>query len=239
MIKFNINTDDVAGYTRRLERIGKTQLPRTVGATLNALAFESKKEIPNTFKKKGFNERNKRFSKFFARSQNVKTFNIKKMKSFVGFADVNNSKASESMSDHETGGKIENKLITSNFARVGKNKSKGKQNKNKLKNLGKIPTRGSIKYVKKGNMKRFFSVGKKIASQKGIMVLETKKGNAIVRIESYNKKRKRKLKTSLLYWERKGATNVKGRHTVSDSAVKTSRKKSDKIFIEKAKRFIK
>ena len=238
MIKISVNTDDVVGYTRKLERMGKTQFPRVVGATLNALAFEAKKEIPKTFTRKGFTERNKRFAKFFSRSQNVKTFDVKKMRSHVGFVDLNNSDASESMAKHETGGKITNKLVTSNFARVSKNKNKGKQAKNKLKNLGKIPKKGSIRYVKKGNNKRFFSVGKKLASKKAIMVLETKKGVAVLRVESYSKKRKRKLRTSLLYWERKEDTTVKGRHTVSDSAVIAGRK-SDRIFIKKANRFIK
>ena len=86
-VRIDINTDAVVALTSKLERMGKNILPRVVGSTLNALAFEGRKEIQRQYAKK-FTVRNKTFIRAVTRVEKVTGFKVNKMISKAGIADV-------------------------------------------------------------------------------------------------------------------------------------------------------
>lgn len=233
-IRLNINTDDVVGLTRKLERMGKRSLPKAIGSTLNRLAFETKKEIPNTYNKKGFEQRQKNFIKFTSRFQKVKGFDIKKMQSKAGIADVTNSSASKNMEQQEKGGNIDKTFTPTDQARIGKSNSRKVKKKNRLSSGFKIPDKGSRFRVK--TKKAFVKEGAALAKKGGgILVF----GKAVYRVVKLTKNKKKPLKVEHIYNENQTKkVKIKGRHLVSDTGVKVGRN-AGKFFAEAAKRMFK
>ena len=235
-IKININADDVVGLTRKLERMRRSQVPRVMGSTLNRLAFESKKRLPEEFKKKGFENRRKNFYRFVSRFEKVKTFNVSKMTSSVGVANVTTSDAAKNMEQQEKGGSIEKTFTPSEQARISGSNSRQVKTKNRLSKGFKIPKRGSKFNVKKGNKKEFISKGSALAKKGGGILVY---GKHVFRVNRILKRKHKPLKTEFIYTKNPTKKiKVKGNFVVSDTGVKVGRNFA-KYYIESAKRFIK
>lgn len=238
-MRLNVNTDEVVALTRKLEQTSKTTMPRAIRSTLNALAFHTKGEMPNAYKKNGFTVRNKSFPSYISRYQKTRSRSVNTMKSEAGFANVTKGVSAKTMAKHETGGNFNNKYVTSRFARISGSKNRNKQTKNRFKRIGDIPKKSDKNYIKAGDKRKFLRVGKKIAGTNKLAAYETSKGVMIYRVKSKSgKNKKRPLTISVLYWERQGSTTVRGRHTAKEAGLKVSRR-TNQIYAGYAKRYIK
>jgi hypothetical protein len=235
-IKLNINTDDVVGLTRKLERMGKRSLPKAVGSTLNRLAFETKKQLPKEYEKKGFEQRQKNFFRFSSRFEKVKSFDVKKMQSKAGIADVTNSSAAKNMEQQEKGGSVDKTFTPTKQARIGKDNSRKVSRKNLLSSGFRIPKQGSAFRVKKGDKKAFVKQGSVLAKKGGGVLVY---GKSVFRVVKFRKNKRLPLKVEYIYTENQSKkVKIKGRHVVSDTGVKVG-KKAERFFMDAAKRFLK
>jgi hypothetical protein len=100
----NINTDAVVKHTARLERMHRSALPVAIRGALNKTAFDVKKNTMPAEAKKAFIQRKPTFLKATSKVEPAKGFDIRTMKSTVGFAG--NSQAVEDLEMQEGGGQI-------------------------------------------------------------------------------------------------------------------------------------
>ena len=235
-VKFNVNSDDFVKLTARLERLNKKAFPSTVRTTLNSLAFKSKQELPSTMKKKGYEERNKNFTKFISRFERVKGSNVKAMSSRFGVADVTRGVAAKNMEQQEKGGSIDKKYIPLTTARTGKKNSKSVAARNRMSKLGVIPKQGSRFRINRKDPSKFVKRSAELI-KKGQDILVYDK--LVYRILSFKRGRKKPVKAQFLYRENeKGTVKIKGKHSVNDTGVIIGRTAA-KEYAKAARKFLK
>ena len=220
----NVNTDEVVALTNKLEKHRKKSFPKSVGSTLNALAFKTKQALPGEYKKKGFTERNKKFISFSSRFLKVKGFEVNKMASYSGIADVVKSDAAKNMATQETGGKLNRKYVATNTARTARSNKRAVKAKNRFSKGFKVPRKGTKYNIQKGKKKELI---KRMAELEklggGIYVY----GSGVYRLIKFDPKRGRTkmIKSEYLYSENKtGKVNVKKRNLVRDTGLKIGMK---------------
>jgi hypothetical protein len=129
-MQLNINTDEVVKFTNTLEKIHKSALPSAIRGALNDAAFDVKTKTMLKSSAASFKNRSKNFFKANSKFVNAKGFDIKTMKSEVGFFEnklVNQSTnfSVKDLEEQEKGGTISNKsFIAMKKARVGNSNTK-------------------------------------------------------------------------------------------------------------------
>ncbi len=164
MAAFDINTKTHIELTTFLGRLHKSALPLAVRGTLNAVAFETRENIPETASRK-FTTRSKTFFKAFSSVDKAKGFDINSMVATVGINPSKGSKVAEGLEKQETGGAIQGrKLIPHDKGRVSGSHSKRLRRKNRFGNIKIADSRkkgqGSINYllIKKGSKGTVFEI---------------------------------------------------------------------------------
>lgn len=123
----NVNTDSSVILSNQLERISRSAFPVAVRSVLNKAAFDVKQNTMLKSSALKFENRQKNFFKANSRVEMAKGFDVKSMKSEVGFIS-NRLKGSQNyavkdLEAQESGGSIKRKsFIPMNTARGGKNK---------------------------------------------------------------------------------------------------------------------
>lgn len=135
-MQLNINSSAVVVFTNKLEKLHKSALPVATREALNTAAFDVKK---NTMPKeaKVFTQRNPTFFKSTSKVQPAKGFDIKSMKSIVGFMPQSGAKesggATEDLKQQEDSGTIGHRsFIPLAGARAGGNYNRRVSNKMRL-----------------------------------------------------------------------------------------------------------
>ena len=124
MSSFNINTDAAVKYTAKLERMHRSNLPIAVRNTLNSAAFDVKKNTMPISAKNEFTQRSKNFFKANSTVGMASGFNIKTMRSAVGFIENklkgDSNFAVKDLEQQERGGNISGRsFIPLDTARKG------------------------------------------------------------------------------------------------------------------------
>jgi len=135
-MQLNINSSAVVVFTNKLEKMHRSALPVAIREALNVAAFDVKK---NTMPKeaKVFTQRNPTFFKSTSKVQPAKGFDIKSMKSIVGFMPQSGAKesggATEDLKQQEDSGTIGHRsFIPLAGARAGGNYNRRVSNKMRL-----------------------------------------------------------------------------------------------------------
>ncbi len=242
-MELNIDSSAVVVFTNKLEKMHKSSLPVAIRGALNNAAFDVKQ---NTMPKeaKVFTERNKTFFKSTSKVQPATGFNIRSMKSTVGFIPSGGAKekggATEDLKQQEDSGQIAHRaFIPLKGARVGGDWNRGVSAKMRMAVI-----KSKIADAKKSNGKtnagRFFSTAWHVGN--GGFVLSNwrnKQGNRmLMRIDSLkrNDSGNSEVKYENVY-SVKGGRNVKvkGTHFMR----KASTESADKLelyFVEQAKK---
>lgn len=114
----NINSDAAVKHTNRLEQMHRSALPNAIRNTLNATAFDVKKNTMPESAAQEFTQRAPNFFKANSRVEMAKGFNTSTMKAVVGFTGTD--QAIRDLEQQEYGGNIESRsFIPMDTARVG------------------------------------------------------------------------------------------------------------------------
>lgn len=164
MGSFDINTKAHIELTAKLGKLHRSALPVAVRGTLNDLAFETKKNIPETASRK-FTTRNPSFFRAFSSVDRARGFDINSMTATVGINPSKGSKVAEGLEKQETGGAIQGrKLIPHDKGRVSGSHSKRLRRKHRFGNIkigdSRKKGQGSINYllIKKGSKGTVFEI---------------------------------------------------------------------------------
>lgn len=214
-------------YTRKLEHLRASSLPKVVKNTLNSVAFLAKKTtIEEEYKKKGFEKRRGNFIKFASGVDTVKSNKVSTMKSSIGIRDKG-IRATDDMKSQEVGGKIKSPLIASQFSRTSNswNKSVKKENR-----VGSIPNSVFANKVQKGKTKQFMKAqGAALKNGTGFVAY----GDHIFKV--LNKRDKFEFNNKIVYSFKEGRSiDVKASNLILDTGISAS-KNMNKIFINHAK----
>lgn len=164
MAQFDVNTKANIDLTAKLGQLHRSALPVAVRETLNNVAFETKRRIPETASRK-FTIRNKAFFRAFSSVNRAGGFNINTMQAAVGINALKGSKVAEGLEAQENGGSIKGrKLIPMDQGRTSGSHDKRLKSKYKFSKI-KIHDRkkkgsGRIEYllIKKGGKGTVFEV---------------------------------------------------------------------------------
>lgn len=139
---FNINLSEVVKYTNTLEKMHRSALPVAARGTINKAAFHVKQKTMPVSAKKHFIHRKPNFFRANSKVQMAKGFNMKSMKSIVGFTTANagyNHHAVQELQQQEYGGIITNRsFVPLQGARVGNSDQKQVQSGSRLSSIKKI-----------------------------------------------------------------------------------------------------
>lgn len=151
-MRLDVNIDGAIQLTARLERLNRSAFPVAVRSTLNDMAFEAKKNIPNQANQK-FTIRQENLFKRFSGVKKATGYDLNNMKASVGLIDNGKPKLVKGLAMQETGGNLRGrKLIAHDMAREGEVKQK--------KIIAKF-------HFKKTTGKKFFKINKSIFKKEG------------------------------------------------------------------------
>lgn len=225
MARININTDAVVKFTNRLEKMRKSDLPVVINQTLNSAAFDVKTRTMPKAASAEFTQRNKTFFKASSRVEKSSGFNIKSMKSTVGFIGTGTKKgAVRGLEAQERGGTIDNRdFVPMNPSRVSNAENKNVRKKNRISSIRNIDKLKN----KKSNLRDAFRSG----AGSHVVIKNT--------LFLVKKISKGVLKLSALYSFKKGrSVKIKATHFMIEASLESGQK-LDRFFIENAKRRIK
>jgi hypothetical protein len=229
--QLDINTDAVVELTSKLERIRKRSLPKVVGQTLNNLAFNTKRDLPQNYVKKGFEQRDKNFFKVATRFEKVKSFNVNSMQSVAGVHTGRiKSEAAENLEQQEKGGMIDRDYIPQENARISKSSKKKVQAKNRVSNVLKIPSQNRIRF---GQKRKVLRRGIELSKNGGGLLVY---GKFVYRVGKSTRKNRFNAKVIHVINPKK-KVKVKGRHTVQEAGIKQAKRVND-IYINNIKKEI-
>jgi len=140
MVRLDVNTDATIILTAKLEKLHRSAFPNSVRNTLNDVAFEAKKLVPENANK-NFTIRQKNLFSRFTKVEKAKGWDVKSMVSAVGIDGTTQGKLTKGLATQETGGNIDGRKLTPhNLARISGSYGKKIKAKNQFKNLDKIGT---------------------------------------------------------------------------------------------------
>ena len=139
-MKLDVNTDATIILTAKLEKLHKSAFTNAVRFTLNDVAFEAKKLVPQNANK-NFTIRQKNLFNRFTKVEKAKGWDVKSMVSSIGIDGTTQGKLTKGLATQETGGNIEGRKLTPhNMGRISGSYAKKIKAKNHFKNLDKIGT---------------------------------------------------------------------------------------------------
>ena len=216
MPQFNINMDAAVVMTNRLEKLHRSALPVAIRRTLDGAAFDVKKRTLLRTTSKTFEQRKKTFFKAKSRVFKAKGFNVKTMKSTIGFID-GDEQAVDDLEKQEKGGKIGGRsFIPLDSSRTSNSLNKNVRKKDRISGIKGIVDARKAKGVNKKQkfVKSVFHAGA------GGHVLTKWEGKQILwRVNSVKRTKKGKFKlTGLFSYEKKRSAQIKATHFMERSA---------------------
>ncbi len=155
MPSFDLDSDAAVVFTNKLEKLHRSALPVAVRSTLNSAAFDVKQRSMPREAKATFTERRKNFFKAKSSVKKAQGFDIKSMRSTVGFVGANGNPAVGNLEKQERGGKIGGRgFIPMNDARVSNSLSRSIRGKNRLSSID------NLKKIR--SKKRFHQIVRKV-----------------------------------------------------------------------------
>lgn len=228
----NVNTDSSVILTNKLERMRRHDLPLAIRGTLNSAAFDMKKRTIERSTDETFTKRRKNFFKSKSRVFKASGFDIKTMKSTVGF--VGDDQAIDNLEKQEEGGQIGGRsYIPKDPARVSRSQKKMVRANARLSKIKKIVNPANVSGANKGQ--RF--VKSVIFAGKGGHVLGELQGKEILwRVNSLNRDELGRFKLTPLYSYKSGRkVNVDSTHFMQKAADYTT-DRMDEFYFQNAQR---
>lgn len=234
-MQLNVNNNEVIALTAKLEQLNRSAFPSAVRNSLNAAAFDMKKDTILKSAKDNFTQRKPTFFKSNSRVEAAKGFDIKTMSSKVGF--TGDSQAVDDLEKQEKGGEIDGRSFLpfgskggANPARSGNSYGKNIKPNARLKTMKIVnPSKVSGKNDKEKFIKSVIHAG-----VGGFVLGNT--NNILWRVNSIKGMRKGELKLTPLYTFKKGRdVNVKATHFMKEATEETI-KKIDKLYMEQAQK---
>jgi hypothetical protein len=236
-MQIRIDTKEVIKFTNKLEKISRLALPMAVRGTLNSAAFDVKTNTMPKKAKDSFKERQPNFFKANSRVEKASGFDIRSMKSTVGFTEgsaKNNNYAVKELEQQESGGSIPKRsFIPMSPARGGDNSRLVKPNARlkKIKNLV-----DSNKVTGTTPQQRF--VHAVALAGKGGFVLGNKSPKVLWRVNSINRTKDGKFKLTPVYSFSQGRkVNVPATHFMEKASTQSAEKLND-FYAKEAERQI-
>lgn len=233
MIQLNVNTTELVSYTNRLEKLHRSAFPNAVRTALNSVAFDVKKDTLLASSKRNFTNRKANFFKATSRVEMAKGWDLRSMKSEVGFRDLSgNNYAVDDLEAQETGGRISNKsFIPLDNARTGKSYNRGVAKRNRLNNISGLVVAKDLSG--RGKKQRFAQAVKR-AGIKGVVLDE----NGIVwRVNSMKMKGTGFDLTAIYSYKKGRSIKVKATHFMREAASESHKKIDDFYIVEAEKQF--
>jgi len=239
-LKLDVNTDATIILTAKLEKLHKSAFPSAVRNTLNQCAFDMKsKEIPNSASK-NFNLKSgtKTLIKKSLIVDKAQGFDVKRMKSVVGFGNPNNPLLKafiNGLEKQEKGGTFDNGLRYLKGARGGRVNGRVRL-KNYYDKSKVISGRSKMKRGKGTKKSKFVARAYAAHSSGKMMFIDAMKGNFLAKVKSISKdsKGKLKIKLNLMMMDREDKpSKVKATNFVQEAG-QNQFKKIEKIYKEKA-----
>lgn len=225
MLRLDVNTDELVGFTNSLERVRTTAVPKAVRKTLNSAAFDVKGTTLLSVTRKKFVRRRANFFKANSSVSMAKGSNVNNMKSEVGMVDLGgNNYAVDDLVQQERGGIIKGRsFIPLDTARVSKNYKRNVSSKNRIKNIkGQVV---SSKRARGSNKSQRFVKSVIHAGVAGVVLDEE---GTLWRVQSLDRGRggKFKLKAIYSYKPRRGV-KVKPTYFMQTAGERSGKKMAD------------
>lgn len=238
-MKFDVNTEAVVNFSKTMEKLSKTAMPKAVRYTINSAAFDVKTNSMPVQATKKFEKRSPNFFKANSRVEKSTSLDLAKMKATVGFMAQNlqgsNNYAVKDLEQQEKGGRIAGRsFVPLDSARQGNNYTKSVRSQNRISTIKNIV---NAQDLQGRNFAQKFVKAAIIAGPGGFVLSK----NILFRINSGKtnlKSKATKLKTTALYIFKKGG-KVKVRKTdFMKKASMASAAKMESFFVEEAKKQI-
>ena len=218
---FNINTDAAVVMTNKLEKLHRSALPVAIRRTLDGAAFDVKKRTLLSTTEKTFEQRKETFFKAKSRVFKAKGFNVKTMKSTIGFID-GDEQAVDDLEKQEKGGKIGGRsFIPLDSARTSNILSKNVRKKDRISGIKGIVDSRKAKGV---NKRQKFVKSVYYAGRGGYILAEWEEKQVLWRVNSLRKTKSGSFKLTALFSFEKGRdAMVKATHFMERSATKSQK----------------
>lgn len=235
-MKLNINADAVVKYTNTLEKMSRSALPVAIRTSLNSAAFDVKQVTMPRQANAAFVKKQPNFFKANSQVEMAKGFDIKTMKSTVGFVSKglkggSTNFAVKDLQQQESGGRITNKSFIPLTPARGGSKAKPVRPGNRLSSINRVVNSNSIQGKSKAQKFR------KAAVQAGVggHVIGNDKNKILWKVESIG----RKIKLKALYsFKQNRSVSVKGTGFMKTASLESA-SKIEKFYIAEAKKQIK
>lgn len=196
--------------TNKLEKLHRSALPVAVRNTLNSAAFDVKQRSLLSTTKKEFEERRKNFFKANSRVRKAKGFDIRTMKSMIGFINAEKNQAVDDLEKQEKGGRIKGRsFIPMDTARISNSLKKNVRKPNRITNIRAIDRIRS--------KKNFHKIVRKVGVGGHIIYK-----NTLFEIKKINRG---KIKLKPLFSFQKGReANIKATHFMKRSSMESTKR---------------
>ena len=221
MAVIDVNTEGLIKFSKKLDKIGNKSVPIAVRQTLNSVAFDAKKVIPEEASKM-FVIRNKGFYRRFSKVQMAEGLRINSMKSKVGIVADNNEAAENQTQQQITGTIGRRTFVPLDESRTGGDNKRLVKKENRLSEL-ELDNVYDTKYSGGSNPKKRFI-------QTAIMAVKRFGGEGYVMHRGQKGKK-------ILYRIRRGANDINTTEGNLEVTPLYSVKRGRSVSIKQAKPF--
>ena len=230
--QFNVNTDATIILTAKLERLNKTAFPNAVRSTLSDGAFAMKQGGILASAKKNMKVKNENFFKANTGVVKARGRNVNQMEAISGFTNKRGEKANKAVNYGMEANEFGDTDATGLKYYPATRGSRGMVKRSQYFDRDKIDSDESGNFVKKAFR----------AKKKGkLMFANTRKGKALIKIKSINKRKGSrgkgsiKINSQLLMMDRtQKKARAKATHFNKEAAL-TIHKKMDEFYAKNAK----
>jgi hypothetical protein len=240
MLQIDINTKAVVALTNRLEKIGKTALPKAIAYTLNSAAFDVKTKTMPKRSADIFEKRSPNFFKANSKVEKVTSNDLRSMKATVGFISDNlegkkNNHAVKDLEQQEHGGSLGGKsFIPLDRARKGNSYTKAVRPNNRISKIQKVIEASKVKA--KSTKQKFIIASLEAGPNSHVLSRGT-----LFRINSFSSNLRTKgikINAVPLYsFKKSRKIRVRGTHFMEKSSIESA-KKMEGFYIAEAKKRI-
>lgn len=238
-VTININSKAVVAFTNKLEKMRKSDLPLAIRGTLNKAAFNVKQVSMPHSAETHFEKRKPNFFKANSKVQMANGFEVKSMRSVVGFVSTNleyNNYAVQELEQQEHGGYIPRRsFVPTDEARAGGSHSKPVRPNTRLKSIRNIVKASDMS----GSSRRQKFIKAALKAGKGGFVLAGLRKPMLYMIQGIERENGRTVITKKAIYSYQDGRAVKiGSTSFMREATLNSASRLERYFIEEAKRRI-
>lgn len=246
-MRLNVNSSAVVRNTARLEKMHRSALPVAIRGALNNAAFDVKQSTMPRSAKKAFVHRQPNFFKANSKVEMAKGFDVKTMKSTVGFIESKlkgaRNFAVKDLEEQEHGGSIKGRsMIPLDPSRVGSSSTRPVKVKYRLSTLKNVINANNVKAnSKKQRFIKAAFMAKKLHGDEAFVLGNKRRGQRMTlsKIDSISSnKNKLSLKRTAVYSYEKGFVAKVKPKKFMQRASQESGLKIEHYYIEQARRQI-